>query len=329
MAAKIRKGDKVVVLTGRDKGRTGEVIEVRPAEGRALVRGVNMVKRHQKQTAQQEGGIISKEAPIHLSNLALADPKDGKPTRVGFKSSAGRDARRCASPSVRESRSMADTQKTRPKAQADKAARQGRSRRPQGASEAAGAARPRRRPRASRTIARLHTHYESVRGSSPSSSATRTDAGAGIDKVVLNMGIGEAVERPQEGRDCRRRSCADRRPEGGHHQVAQVDRDLQAARRPGRSAARSRCARRACTSSSTGWSTSRCRACATSAGSIRRASTAAATTRSASRNTSCSRRSTTTRSTDIWGMDITVCTTARTDDEARALLTAFNFPFRQ
>jgi large subunit ribosomal protein L24 len=85
MAAKIRKGDKVVVLTGRDKGRTGEVIEVRPSEGRALVRGVNMVKRHQKQTAQQEGGIISKEAPIHLSNLALSDPKDGKPTRVGFK----------------------------------------------------------------------------------------------------------------------------------------------------------------------------------------------------------------------------------------------------
>jgi len=85
MAAKIRKGDKVVVLTGRDKDRTGEVIEVRPVDGRALVRGVNMVKRHQKQTANQEGGIISKEASVHLSNLALADPKDGKPTRVGFK----------------------------------------------------------------------------------------------------------------------------------------------------------------------------------------------------------------------------------------------------
>ena len=85
MAAKIRKGDKVVILTGRDKGRTGEVVEVRPAEDRALVRGINMVKRHQRQTAQQEGGIISKESPIHLSNLALADPKDGKPTRVGFK----------------------------------------------------------------------------------------------------------------------------------------------------------------------------------------------------------------------------------------------------
>jgi len=85
MAAKIRKGDKVVVLTGRDKGRTGEVVEVRPQEGRALVRGVNMVKRHQRQTPQQEGGIISKEGPINLSNIALADPKDGKPTRVGFK----------------------------------------------------------------------------------------------------------------------------------------------------------------------------------------------------------------------------------------------------
>ncbi len=84
MAAKIRKGDKVVVLAGRDKGRTGEVISVSPSEGRALVRGVNVVKRHQKQSAQQEGGIISKEAPIHLSNIAIVD-KDGKPTRVGFK----------------------------------------------------------------------------------------------------------------------------------------------------------------------------------------------------------------------------------------------------
>ncbi|OQW60554.1 MAG: 50S ribosomal protein L24 [Proteobacteria bacterium SG_bin9] len=84
MAAKIRKGDKVIVLSGRDKGRTGEVFEVRPTEGRALVRGVNLVKRHQKQTAQQEGGIISKESPIHLSNLAFVG-KDGKPTRVGFK----------------------------------------------------------------------------------------------------------------------------------------------------------------------------------------------------------------------------------------------------
>jgi len=94
MAAKIRKGDKVIVLTGRDKGRTGEVVEVRPADARAIVRGVNMVKRHQRQTAQQEGGIISKESTIHLSNLAVADPKDGKPTRIGFKFVGEGEARR-------------------------------------------------------------------------------------------------------------------------------------------------------------------------------------------------------------------------------------------
>ncbi len=92
MAAKIRKGDKVVVLTGRDKGRTGEVVEVNPTAARALVRGVNIVKRHQRQTAQQQGGIISKELPVHLSNIAIADPKDGKPTRVGFK--IGTDGRK-------------------------------------------------------------------------------------------------------------------------------------------------------------------------------------------------------------------------------------------
>ena len=85
MAAKIRKGDNVIVLTGRDRGRRGEVIQVMPDEGRALVRGIHMVKRHQRQTAAQDGGIISKESSIHLSNLAIADPKDGKPSRVGFK----------------------------------------------------------------------------------------------------------------------------------------------------------------------------------------------------------------------------------------------------
>ena len=84
MAAKIKKGDKVVVLTGRDKGKTGEVVQVMPREDRALVRGVNLVKRHQRQTAAQEGGIISKESPIQLSNIAYVG-KDGKPTRVGFK----------------------------------------------------------------------------------------------------------------------------------------------------------------------------------------------------------------------------------------------------
>jgi large subunit ribosomal protein L24 len=85
MAAKIKKGDKVVILAGRDKGKTGEVVSVLPVEQRATVRGVNMVKRHQRQTPQQEGGIISKEMPIHLSNIAIADPKDGKASRVGFK----------------------------------------------------------------------------------------------------------------------------------------------------------------------------------------------------------------------------------------------------
>ncbi len=82
---KIKKGDHVIVLAGRDKGKHGEVVQMMPKENRVLVRGVNVVRRHQRQTASLEGGIISKEAPIHISNLALEDPKDGKPTRVGFK----------------------------------------------------------------------------------------------------------------------------------------------------------------------------------------------------------------------------------------------------
>ncbi|MCM2397469.1 50S ribosomal protein L24 [Rhizobium daejeonense] len=89
---KIRKGDKVVVLTGKDKGRSGEVIQVMPKEDRAVVRGINVVKRHQRQTQTQEAGIINKEASIHLSNLAVAD-KDGKPTRVGFKVVDGKKVR--------------------------------------------------------------------------------------------------------------------------------------------------------------------------------------------------------------------------------------------
>lgn len=85
---KIRKGDKVVVITGKDKGKQGEVIRTIPSENRAVVRGVNVARRHTKQTAAQEGGIVSKELPIHVSNLALRDPKDGKPTRVGYKTLA-------------------------------------------------------------------------------------------------------------------------------------------------------------------------------------------------------------------------------------------------
>jgi large subunit ribosomal protein L24 len=82
---KIKKGDHVVVITGKDKGKKGEVLKMLPDENRAVVSGVAMVRRHQKQTAAQEGGIIAKEAPIHISNLALEDPKDGMPTRVGYK----------------------------------------------------------------------------------------------------------------------------------------------------------------------------------------------------------------------------------------------------
>ena len=85
MAARIRKGDKVVVITGKDKGKRGEVIRVNPGEDKAVVRGVNVAKRHQKQTTQLQGGIIAREMPVHLSNLALEDPRDGKPTRIGFK----------------------------------------------------------------------------------------------------------------------------------------------------------------------------------------------------------------------------------------------------
>ena len=92
MAAKIKKGDRVVVLAGKDKGRTGEVLQVMPKEDRAFVRGINMVKRHQRQSQTQEAGIINKEASIHLSNIAVA-AKDGKPTRVGFSVVDGKKVR--------------------------------------------------------------------------------------------------------------------------------------------------------------------------------------------------------------------------------------------
>jgi large subunit ribosomal protein L24 len=83
--SKIRKGDKVIVLAGKDKGKGGEVLRMILKENRAVVQGINVARRHQRQTAAQEGGIVSKELPIHVSNLALRDPKDGKPTRIGFK----------------------------------------------------------------------------------------------------------------------------------------------------------------------------------------------------------------------------------------------------
>lgn len=82
---KIKKGDKIIVTAGKDKGKAGEVLKVIPSENRAIVQGVNLVKRHQRQTQKTEGGIISKEAPIHISNLAISDPKDSVPSRVGYK----------------------------------------------------------------------------------------------------------------------------------------------------------------------------------------------------------------------------------------------------
>ena len=82
---KIRRGDKVVVLAGRDKGKRGEVVKAFPTENKVVVQGVNMVRKHQKQTPSQQGGIIAKEAPIHVSNLAIEDPKDGAPTRIGYR----------------------------------------------------------------------------------------------------------------------------------------------------------------------------------------------------------------------------------------------------
>jgi large subunit ribosomal protein L24 len=90
---KIRKGDNVVVITGRDKGKTGSVLRVFPVENRVLVQGVNMVKRHTSPRPGQTGGIVEKENPIHASNVSLVDPKDNKPTRVGYKIIDGRKLR--------------------------------------------------------------------------------------------------------------------------------------------------------------------------------------------------------------------------------------------
>lgn len=85
MAAKVKKGDRVIVTAGRNKGAKGEVLKVIPAENRVVVQGVNVVKRHQRPSQMDPGGIKTFEAPIHISNVAIMDPRDGKPTRVGFK----------------------------------------------------------------------------------------------------------------------------------------------------------------------------------------------------------------------------------------------------
>ena len=93
MAMNIKKGDQVIVITGRDKGKTGEVIQAMPKDSKVVVRGINMVKRHTKPTQENAGGIVSKEHPIHVSNVALIDPKTGKATRVGMKINDGQKVR--------------------------------------------------------------------------------------------------------------------------------------------------------------------------------------------------------------------------------------------
>ncbi|MCB1885705.1 MAG: 50S ribosomal protein L24 [Geminicoccaceae bacterium] len=85
MAARVKKGDRVVVLAGRDKGKQGEVLRVNPTDERVVVQGVALIKRHQKASMQNQGGIMTREAAIHASNVAHVDPKDGKPTRIGFR----------------------------------------------------------------------------------------------------------------------------------------------------------------------------------------------------------------------------------------------------
>ena len=93
MVAKIKKGDTVIVLAGKDRGAEGKVVSVSPKDDRVIVGGVNMIKKHQRQTQTQQGGIITREAPLHMSNVALKDPKTGKPTRVGIKIEDGKKMR--------------------------------------------------------------------------------------------------------------------------------------------------------------------------------------------------------------------------------------------
>ena len=94
MAAKIKKGDRVIVLAGKDKGRQGQVIKVMPKEDRLVVSGINMVKRHTRPTqAEPQGGIKNKEAALHISNVAFVDPKSGEPPRVGFRIEDGKKVR--------------------------------------------------------------------------------------------------------------------------------------------------------------------------------------------------------------------------------------------
>jgi large subunit ribosomal protein L24 len=93
MPARLKKGDRVIVTSGKDKGKRGEILRVYASEERVLVSGVNVVKRHQRQSARVQGGIVSKESPVHVSKIAHIDPKSDGPTRVGFKTVDGRMVR--------------------------------------------------------------------------------------------------------------------------------------------------------------------------------------------------------------------------------------------
>ena len=217
MAAKIRKGDKVVVLSGRDKGRSGEVIEVHPRDERALVRGINMVKRHQKQTAQQEGGIISKEVdgPPVQPGIRRPQGRQAHPDRIQVRGARAPIGSACASPSAREQRSMADKKQDDGKKpekaplSAERATRKKGQQKAKGAIKAAKAkslharpkasvhprARPKRR-RASPRSASLHGFARS----STRSSARKLVEQFGyknpmqvprVDKIVVSMGIGK------------------------------------------------------------------------------------------------------------------------------------------
>ena len=288
---KIRKGDKVVVLAGKDKGRTGEVLRG-SAEGRhrAVVRGVNMVRRHQKQTQTQEGGIITKEAPIHLSNLALADPKEA--SRPASVSRSRRTARRCASPSVREMSSMAEAAIRR------RVSKQGLRRdHPQGAAGSSSATRTRCRSRARQDRAqhgrrRSRRRFQEGRRSLPSDLAliagqkpviTHARKSIAGFKVRENMPIGAKVTLRKE----RMYEFLDRLVNIALPRVRDF-RGLNPKSFDGRG---------------------------NYAMGIKEHIVFPEINYD--------------KIDQIWGMDIIVCTTAKTDDEARALLKAFNFPFRQ
>ena len=211
MAAKIKKGDRVIVTAGRDKGKRGEVRQVMPEESRAIVAGVNLVRRHTRQTAQTEGGIISKESTIHLSNLAILDPKTGKPTRVGFKIlDDGRKVRvakafrrldrwlrrraekatRAPSPARPTSRPPRAARRTRPRA-AKEAKGKARAGKLAPKSPAAGAVKAAPKD----YVARLKKLYrdEIVPKLTKEFGYKNPLEVPRLDKIVLNMGVGEAV----------------------------------------------------------------------------------------------------------------------------------------